>query len=588
MKSLNIIHLIEKNAMTRLSKDYENKLINKIRDNFSDNQQQLFVASFYTFLNYDSKKDFVIDFDNVWKWLGYTRKSDGKRVLEKFFVINVDYKLAAEVSATSFEGSNKVEIKNNINEPIHGGQNKENILLNVNTFKKFCLKAGTKKADEVHDYYIKLEELLQETINEETHELKEQLYIKNSQIEEKNTKISELSKYVVRKFITKFKYGCCIYFIKSSEIKDKIKIGSTININHRLSDLSTGSPEYFEVIELFYTEFHTLLEKSIKEIFGKYRISVNCEWFDISVIDEIKQFVLSQIEIYNIYKQYSNINAINDLDLNIPIYVNEKECVDCKEILNHKFFFFLDKDNRIYYEKCISCYVKENGSDKKQCSKCVQIKDKVEFVVDKTKKNGLTYECRDCRNTINRNRTKQLKEQNQNIGKKQCNICSEFKLIKMFFTVNDSEEEYTQNCKECYCREHGDSKQCFTCKEIKLFKFYDKKSASSDGYETYCKDCRKIKRDKERSEKREEEKNNNKKQCSKCEEFLKFNMFFRNYDIDIIDYYDECMNCYNEELLQCNRCNEIKEKKCFSKDSTKKTGFRTICKVCTNKQDVAI
>lgn len=33
-------------------------------------------------------------------------------------------------------------------------------MLKVNTFKKFCLKAGTKKADEIHDYYLKLEETL--------------------------------------------------------------------------------------------------------------------------------------------------------------------------------------------------------------------------------------------------------------------------------------------------------------------------------------------------------------------------------------------------------------------------------------------
>jgi hypothetical protein len=133
--------------MTRLSKDYENKLINKIKDNFSENQQQIFVASFYTFLNYDLKKDFVIDFDNVWKWLGYSRKDPAKRLLEKFFTIDIDYKLAPCNSGASFEGLNKVEIENNINEPIHGGQNKETILLNVNTFKKFCLKAGTKRAN---------------------------------------------------------------------------------------------------------------------------------------------------------------------------------------------------------------------------------------------------------------------------------------------------------------------------------------------------------------------------------------------------------------------------------------------------------
>ena len=152
--------------MTRLSNDYESKLLMKIKENFNDNQQQLFVASFYTFLNYDSKKDFVVDFDNVWKWLGFSRKEHGKTVLNKHFVEEVDYKVNIFATATSVA---KNEVDN------RGGYNKEKIMLNVSAFKKFCLKSGTKKADEVHDYYIKLEELLQETVNEETNELREQL-----------------------------------------------------------------------------------------------------------------------------------------------------------------------------------------------------------------------------------------------------------------------------------------------------------------------------------------------------------------------------------------------------------------------------
>jgi hypothetical protein len=31
-----------------------------------------------------------------------------------------------------------------------GGHNKETIMLNIQTFKRFCVKAGTKKADEIH------------------------------------------------------------------------------------------------------------------------------------------------------------------------------------------------------------------------------------------------------------------------------------------------------------------------------------------------------------------------------------------------------------------------------------------------------
>ena len=45
-------------------------------------------------------------------------------------------------------------------EKTHGGHNKETFMLNIDTFKKFCLKAGTKKADEIHDYFIKLENIM--------------------------------------------------------------------------------------------------------------------------------------------------------------------------------------------------------------------------------------------------------------------------------------------------------------------------------------------------------------------------------------------------------------------------------------------
>ena len=56
-----------------------------------------------------------------------------------------------------------------------GGHNKETIILSIKTFKSFCLKAGTKKAYEIHDYYLKMEEMLQEIVQEESDELKLQL-----------------------------------------------------------------------------------------------------------------------------------------------------------------------------------------------------------------------------------------------------------------------------------------------------------------------------------------------------------------------------------------------------------------------------
>jgi hypothetical protein len=86
--------------------------INKIKQRFNNDQQHLFVASFYTYLNYNSKTDFVIDLDNVWKWLGFARKDHCKRTLEKHFTKDIDYKI----------------LLLNSEEQVHGGHNKETIM----------------------------------------------------------------------------------------------------------------------------------------------------------------------------------------------------------------------------------------------------------------------------------------------------------------------------------------------------------------------------------------------------------------------------------------------------------------------------
>jgi phage anti-repressor protein len=146
--TLDIVNLIEKNPIARFNRDYQNKFIQKIQQKFIDTEQHLFVASFYCFLNYN-KNDFVIDMENVWKWLGFARKDFCKRVLDKHFIKGKDYIIALLQAAKP---------KN------EGGHNKETILLNIITFKKLCLKSNTKKADEIHDYFIKLEKILQEKL----------------------------------------------------------------------------------------------------------------------------------------------------------------------------------------------------------------------------------------------------------------------------------------------------------------------------------------------------------------------------------------------------------------------------------------
>jgi hypothetical protein len=94
MQELNIVELIEKNPITKLSSSYNNKLLNKLKEKFSSFEQQLFVSSFYCYLNYDKNIDFIVDLDDVWKWLGFKQKIDCKRLLEKHFVSEIDYNIS--------------------------------------------------------------------------------------------------------------------------------------------------------------------------------------------------------------------------------------------------------------------------------------------------------------------------------------------------------------------------------------------------------------------------------------------------------------------------------------------------------------
>ena len=222
MEQLDIVKLIEETPITKLSKDYNVKLLTKIKENFTNFEQQLFLSSFYCYLNCEPIKEFVIDLDDVWKWLEFSSKQKALRIVEKYFIINTDYI--------------QLNLLNQLvkqDEKTHGGHNKEKFMLNINTFKNLCLKAQTKKADEIHKYYLKLEQILHQTIDEENDELKLQLQNKDKLIDEKDRQV-ELA------LISQFPVNTeCIYFgtiDNTNENGEKlIKFGHTNDLLNRVS-----------------------------------------------------------------------------------------------------------------------------------------------------------------------------------------------------------------------------------------------------------------------------------------------------------------------------------------------------------------
>jgi len=233
--SIDIVNLIESNPITKLNGNYQSKIIEKVKKNFNNYEQQMFVSSFYCYLNHDYQNDFIIDLDDVWEWVGFNQKVKAKVLLEKNFIIDKDYKIL--LTKLRKQTNIAPEPSGAKKENTRGGHNKEKIMLNIETFKKYCLKAGTKKADEIHDYFIKLEKILQEIIMEESNELKLQLENQKLEIEQvqkqeyekalQKQKVLEREKILLSEYGT---IGSIFYVIKVKTFENKnyiIKIGES-------------------------------------------------------------------------------------------------------------------------------------------------------------------------------------------------------------------------------------------------------------------------------------------------------------------------------------------------------------------------
>jgi hypothetical protein len=334
MQELNIVELIEQNPISKLSNIYKNKLINKIKNNFTGFEQQLFVSSFYCYLNYDKIKDFVVDLDNIWKWLGFSQKIDTRRLLEKHFKIDIDYKIALGKTKAVFE--QETYVKQN------GGQNKQIILLTIKCFKSLCLKAQTKKAGEIHEYYMKMEDVLHEIVEEETDELRLQLQQKNNLLQ---SSIKEKQKAVEQTLINQFPINTeCIYFGTIDNTNENnemlIKFGHTNNLHIRVLD-HRKSYDNFILSEAFKVQNKVEIENLIKthpNIKKQMRsIEVNGKNKTEIIAYDANTFTINQLIKY--IKEIINSKTYSIDNFNKLLKQNEELLSETEELKNqlHKY-----------------------------------------------------------------------------------------------------------------------------------------------------------------------------------------------------------------------------------------------------------
>jgi phage anti-repressor protein/predicted GIY-YIG superfamily endonuclease len=214
-----------------------------------------FIDDFFgMYKNNTNETDYVIDLENVVKWLK-SRKETIKNTLTCSYIKNIDYKIIK---------SNKKNV----------GRPKELILLTPNCFKRLCMSSKTKKAEEVRTYFIEIEKHIDK--------------YKNYIIEGLNKKVGILENN--QKNINVTKNGV-IYVLKTNfDIDGIYKIGKTKTFKNRLKTHNNSHVNNVDVIFIFETNDIDGVEKCLKLALKTKQYRKRKEFYEVD-LDLLKELM---------------------------------------------------------------------------------------------------------------------------------------------------------------------------------------------------------------------------------------------------------------------------------------------------------
>lgn len=308
-----------------------NKLLHLLTHELNNEEQQLFINSFYGFLNHDQEKDFVVDLDTIYEWVGFTRKDPAKRLLLNKFTENIDYKIFTG-SIENFPPPQSGGKRNS--SETRGGSNKETIMLTINTFKKFCMKADTKQADKIHDYFIKMENINQKYILQKSNE-------KDKLLQQKN---QELIKYQTLTYEEVEKTGHV--YILTTDKQCIYKCGRAKDVNKRIKCLQTGNVEDIEIVYDYPTSNDVLLESVVHFVLDRYRSNSNREHFrcDIEYMKLVIQTVGKMIDtLKSSFETISKEELLDKLGYTQPLLPKETP-KEISKMENNQFYKLLNEN----------------------------------------------------------------------------------------------------------------------------------------------------------------------------------------------------------------------------------------------------
>jgi very-short-patch-repair endonuclease len=107
--------------------------------------------------------DYPISLDDAWVFLGFSQKARAKCLLEKHFILNTHYKIMPSIHNDCCKCK---------------GCNRDRTLMTLETFNLLCLKGDTEMCHKIQKYYVKLEKVAINTVEDEF-----QHFVRNANVE---------------------------------------------------------------------------------------------------------------------------------------------------------------------------------------------------------------------------------------------------------------------------------------------------------------------------------------------------------------------------------------------------------------------
>lgn len=305
--------LVNSNVSKEIIKEnVHSKLLAKMKNEFTEEQQKWYIANMYMYLHYHPTKEYPIDLDAIWKMLGFSNKGNAKNCLKNNFIEKKDFHVLLLPTQKQ----------------VHGGTNKETVMLNTDTFKNLCMVAKTIAGRDIREYYVKLEQINNEIVKDDL-ALEKQKFIKlesdsvtkiirEKELERQKTLIQKYDKKEHLIYIARvFSYDDGTYVVKIGE--------SRKGIEGRISDHQKSYGKDVILLDCFcvyksldfeqYLHHHTEISPNIVKNLPGHE---------------------TEIELFLIGKHLSYSRLLSIIDENIERYIDPTNLKHENDLLNQK------------------------------------------------------------------------------------------------------------------------------------------------------------------------------------------------------------------------------------------------------------